>query len=57
MVKALVLETGVAPTSALAEALQRRADWHATPQVRLEACDPKGFRRVLQGALRARQLT
>ncbi len=60
-VKALFLEAGVAPTpalaDALADALQRCADWHATPQVKLDSCDPKGFRRVLQDALRTRQRT
>ena len=34
------------------EAVQRCADWHSTPKVRLEACDPKGFRRALHDALR-----
>jgi uncharacterized protein YcaQ len=57
-VKALFLEDGVvatpALTDALAEAIQRCADWHATPQVKIERCDPKAFRGDLREALRLR---
>jgi uncharacterized protein YcaQ len=57
-VKTLYLEAGVAPTLALAEpladALQHCADWHTTPCVKIGSCEPKGFRRTLQGALRSR---
>lgn len=58
-VKTLFLEAGVAPTpafaDALADALQRCAEWHAVPRVKIGWCDPKGFRRVLLGALRTRE--
>ncbi|MDQ2972599.1 MAG: winged helix DNA-binding domain-containing protein [Pseudomonadota bacterium] len=54
-VKALYLEVEVKPTpaltAALAQAIQRCADWHATPVVRLVACEPKNLRRELQAAL------
>ncbi|MEO6688622.1 MAG: crosslink repair DNA glycosylase YcaQ family protein [Dokdonella sp.] len=57
-VKALFLEDGVVVTAALAdavaEAIQRCAEWHATPQVRIERCDPKSFRADLREALKAR---
>ena len=55
-VKALYLEAGVKPavalTRALAEAIRRCADWHATPVVKLGRCEPKAFRRELQEAIR-----
>ncbi len=55
-IKALFLEPGVIPTAALgealAEAIRRCADWHATPRVHVGGCGPKGFRRELQAALR-----
>ncbi|NCT68298.1 MAG: winged helix-turn-helix domain-containing protein [Rhodanobacteraceae bacterium] len=54
-VKALYLEDGVAPTSALAaalaEALGRCADWHGTPQVRIGRCEPAVFARLLRAAI------
>jgi uncharacterized protein YcaQ len=57
-VKALFLEDGVVVTPALADAvadaIQRCADWHATPQVRVERCDPKAFRGDLREALKRR---
>ena len=60
-VKALFLEAAVSPTpelaAALAEALQRCADWHATPKVTVAACDPKPFRSALQAALRDKPRT
>ncbi|MEO7064543.1 MAG: crosslink repair DNA glycosylase YcaQ family protein, partial [Dokdonella sp.] len=60
-VKALFLEAEVTPTpefaDAVADALQRCADWHATPLVKIGSCDPKGFGQVLRAALRTRQRT
>jgi uncharacterized protein YcaQ len=57
-IKALFLEPGVVVTPALADALadaiQRCADWHATAQVKIERCDPKEFHDALRDALRAR---
>ncbi len=54
-VKALFLEPAVAPTpallSAVADAIQRCADWHLTPQVVVRRCDPKVMRSGLQQAL------
>jgi uncharacterized protein YcaQ len=59
-VKALFLEEGVLATPVLADAIidavQRCADWHATPQVKIGRCDPKEFRGDLRAALRARAL-
>ena len=58
-VKAMYLEPAAAPTpalaAALAEALQRCADWHATPQVSIGRCEPRGFRRELLAALNRAQ--
>jgi uncharacterized protein YcaQ len=55
-VKALYLENGVKPTSALASALadaiRRCADWHATAQVKIGRCEPKAFTRELKDAIR-----
>ncbi|MEO7324569.1 MAG: crosslink repair DNA glycosylase YcaQ family protein [Dokdonella sp.] len=60
-VKALFLEDGVVVTAALieavAQAIQRCADWHATPQVRIERCDPNSFRADLREALASRAST
>ncbi|MEP7097730.1 MAG: crosslink repair DNA glycosylase YcaQ family protein, partial [Dokdonella sp.] len=54
-VKAMFLESDAAPTQALATALaaaiQRCADWHATPRVSIGRCKPNAFRRELQVAL------
>jgi uncharacterized protein YcaQ len=54
-VKALFLEDGVVATPALAdaiaEAIQRCADWHATAQVKVERCHPKEMRKELRDAL------
>ena len=56
-VKALYLEAGVEPSPALAvaiaEAIRRCADWHATTQVRIARCEPKPFTRALRAALSA----
>lgn len=58
-VKALYLESGVAPTAALAaalaEAIRRCADWHATPRVTVGRCDPPSFRRELLAAMGPRE--
>lgn len=58
-VKALYLESGVEPTSmfanALADALQRCADWHATPRVKLGRCLPGSVRCALLDALKSRK--
>lgn len=58
-VKALYLEDGVDPDAALAlalvEAIERCADWHATPRIEFGRCEPKGFKRELQEALRQRR--
>ncbi|MBO9663331.1 crosslink repair DNA glycosylase YcaQ family protein [Dokdonella sp.] len=55
-VKALYLEEGVEAdaklAAAVAEAIRRCADWHATPQVELGRCEPKTFKRELREALR-----
>lgn len=54
-VKALFLEDGVVATpslaDAMAEAIQRCADWHATAQVKVERCHPKEMRKQLRDAL------
>jgi uncharacterized protein YcaQ len=58
-VKALFLEDGVVATPALAdaiaEAIQRCADWHATAQVKVERCNPKEMRKELRDALLRRR--
>jgi uncharacterized protein YcaQ len=55
-VKALYLEDGVvtdAPfADAIAEAVQRCADWHATPDVEIARCSPRTFKKPLEQALR-----
>ncbi len=55
-VRRLFLEPGVEPDAALATdiaaAIQAAADWHATPQVTLRRCDPRGFAPLLRTALR-----
>jgi uncharacterized protein YcaQ len=55
-VKAFYLEPGVEPAAALAEAIaaaiKRCADWHATAQVKIVHCEPKAFQRELREALR-----
>lgn len=55
-IKALFLEPGVIPTpalvAALAEAIERCANWHATPRVTVGRCEPNAFRHELQAALR-----
>ncbi|MEO5624929.1 MAG: crosslink repair DNA glycosylase YcaQ family protein [Dokdonella sp.] len=57
-VKALYLEDGVVATPALADAIadaiQRCADWHATAQVKIERCSPKNFRNELRAAVARR---
>ena len=57
-VKALFLEDGVVATPALADAIadaiQRCADWHATAQVKIERCSPKNFRNELRAAVSRR---
>lgn len=54
-IKALYLEPGVDGDTqladALADALQRLADWHGTPTVRLTRTRPAGFARLLRAAL------
>jgi hypothetical protein len=54
-VRSLYLEPGVEPTqelaAALAAALQRCADWHATPQVKLLHADPPGMGDLLAEVL------
>ena len=56
-VKALYLEPGIqadeALVAALAAAIGDCAGWHATPQVRLDRCDPKALRTPLRAALAA----
>lgn len=56
-IKALFLQDGIVPDEALATALARAmsrcAEWHATPRVTISRCDPKAFRRLLQDALKA----
>ena len=53
-VKAVFLEDGVklsdAAVRAVAEAIQRCADWHGTPEVRLGRAEPEGLRQRLCGA-------
>ncbi len=55
-VKALFLEDGIKTTpelaTALAEAIRRCAEWHATPRVTVVRCKPVGFARALRAALR-----
>ncbi|MCK9539086.1 winged helix-turn-helix domain-containing protein [Dokdonella sp.] len=50
-VKALFLQDGVAPTTALAvglrDAIRRAAAWHGTPQVEIGPCEPRGLRAAL----------
>lgn len=57
-VKALHLEAGVAPTlalaNALAEALLRCAEWHATAQLKITRCAPRSFGKLLRSAIRSR---
>lgn len=54
-VKGLFLEPDVPLSEALAAevaaAIQRCADWHATPQVRLSRCEPEAFGQMLKNAL------
>jgi len=54
-VKALYLEAGTRQTQRLATdlaaTLQRFADWHGTPRVVIERCDPRAFRPMLKAAL------
>ena len=54
-VKALYLEPGVRLSDRLAAdvagAIQRSANWHGTPTVRVEACDPARFGEMLRDAL------
>ncbi|WP_394789495.1 winged helix-turn-helix domain-containing protein [Rhodoferax sp.] len=54
-VKALFLEEGVklsdAAVRAVAEAIQRCADWHGTPEVRVGRTEPEGVAERLRGAL------
>ena len=56
--KALYLEERVAPTAALVaaliEALDRAAQWHGTPRLRLGRAEPKAFQAVVRDALRSR---
>lgn len=56
-VKALYLEDGVAPTTALAEAMlgaiSRCAVWHGTPEIRLGRSEPSGFGTCLGLAISA----
>ncbi len=55
-VKAFFLEDGVvadeALANAIADAIQRCADWHATPRVEISRCAPRTFKKPLQAALR-----
>jgi uncharacterized protein YcaQ len=55
-VKALYLEDGVVAdepfAEAIAEAIQRCADWHATPDVEIARCSPRAFKKPLEQALR-----
>ena len=55
-VKVLYLEDGIAVTDALidgiAAAIQQCADWHATPAVRVERCEPRSIKRAMQQSLR-----
>jgi uncharacterized protein YcaQ len=54
-VKALYLEPGVQAgdslVATLAGAIGDCADWHATPHVRLDRCEPKALRAPLRAAL------
>ena len=56
-VKAFYLEDGVVVDAPLidgiAEAIRDCAEWHATPQVRIEHCEPRAVKRLLQAALKA----
>ena len=56
-VRAFFLEEGVAVTQELAAevagAIQRCAEWHGTPEVRLTACRPEAFSAPLRAALAA----
>jgi uncharacterized protein YcaQ len=55
-VKSLYLEDGVigddALADAVADAIQRCADWHATPDIEIARCSPRAFRKPLEQALR-----
>jgi len=56
-IKAFYLEDSVVADAPLidgiAEAIQDCAEWHATPQVRIERCEPRAVKRLLQAALKA----
>jgi uncharacterized protein YcaQ len=55
-VKALYLEDGVvaddALAAAIAEAIQRCADWHATPTIEIVRSAPRTFKKPLESAVR-----
>jgi uncharacterized protein len=55
-VKALYLEDGViadeALADAIADAIRRCADWHATPDIDIGRCSPRAFKKPLEQALR-----